>query len=234
MGIRKIIEDSEALINLISKSAATISDRKVKREAEKWVANYQGDLFSNLSAFPRAIESLKYLLKSISNQRLVRKKWLKNLKLIKKVLSKLKLDYKKGLLIFDPNKPFTAYQILKSLFSKAKREILVFDGYVEEGTLDILSSVSSKVILKILTNNTYGKFLRELPKFKKEFPKCEVKKSPIVHDRFFIIDDKCFISGTSLHSLGGRKLSYIFVASKEIGTILKKHFVNIWNQVSNI
>lgn len=163
------------------------------------------------------------------------------LKIIKKLHKIYNILYKyllretgKEMVIFDPDKPFTAYQILKKLFAKAKKEILIFDGYVEEGTLDILSGMDRNTIVRILTNNTYGKFLRELPRFRKEFPSCEVKKSPIVHDRFFFIDGKCFISGNSLHALGGKKPSHVFEVSKDIANILKNHFENIWNQANKI
>ena len=232
MNRTKVVKDTEKLIKLIKKSATTISDKGVKKEAERWIADYYSDLFEALFSYPKAVKACNYLTKSVNNQRLLRKKWLKNLRIIRKSLRDLKLSGKKQILIFDSNKPFTAYQILKSLFAKAKKKVLIFDGYVEEGTLDILSSMPRNMEIKIFTNHTYGKFLRELPKFKKEFPKCEAKKSPIIHDRFFIIDEKCFISGTSLHALGGKKLSSIFEANKEIGTILKNHFDAMWNQGS--
>lgn len=232
MNIVKIIKDTEKLIKLIKKGGDNISDKTVKEGAERWVADYYSDLFWVFISYPKAIEAFEYLAKSVNNQRLLRKKWLKNLGIIRKSLRELKFSGKKQILFFDPNKPFTAYQILKGLFAKAKKKVLIFDGYVEEGTLDILSSISQNIEIKILTNHTYGQFLRELPRFKREFPKCEVKKSPIIHDRFFIIDKKCFISGTSLHALGGKKSSCIFEASKEIGTILKNYFNTIWNQGS--
>lgn len=234
MDIKKTIKDTETLISLISKTAASITNRKIKNEAEKWVNNYYSELINFLSLNSRAVKALRYLTKSINNQRLLRKKWLKSLGVVKKSLNSLKFSGEKQILIFDPNKPFTAYQILKDLFSKARKEVLVFDGYVEEGTLEVLSDIPDKIKLKILTNNTYGKFLRELPKFKKEFSSCEVKKSNIVHDRFFIIDNKCFISGTSLHAIGNKKSSYIFEAEKVVGEILKNHFNNIWTQSNKI
>jgi len=234
MDTKKIVKDTEALISLILKAASSITNKKIKNETEKWVNNYYGDLINFLSLNSGAVKALRYLTKSINNQRLSRKKWLKNLGIVKKSLNSLKFIEGKQILIFDPNKPFTAYQILKDLFSKAKKEVFVFDGYVEEGTLEVLSDIPDKIKLKILTNNTYGKFLRELPKFKKEFSSCEVRKSNIVHDRFFIIDDKCFISGTSLHAVGSKKSSYIFETDKAVGEILKNHFHNIWNQSNKI
>jgi hypothetical protein len=223
----EIINATGELVKQVSSGSTTISDKKIKGSAENWVINYHNDLVNILSAYPKAVAACGYLAKSISNQRLSRKHWLKNLGIIKKALNNARLDDKKTL-IFDPRKPFTAYQILRDLFSKTKKEVLIFDGYVEEGTLDILSVVPQKAKIKLLTNNTYGKFMRELPRFKREFHEFEARKSSVVHDRFFMIDGQCFVSGTSLHSLGGQKTSYIFEMDKGVSEILNRHFTNIW------
>jgi hypothetical protein len=234
LDIEKTINDTEALINSVSKSAKTISDKETRNKADSWVANYSNNILEVLDSHPKAVAALLYLEKSINNVRLKRKLWLKNLRIIYKALKAQIINTdKKTFLFFDPNKPFTAYKILKDFFMKGRKEVLVYDGYVQEGTLDILSSMRSSVRIKILINNAYGKFNRELSKFKKEFPLTEVKKADI-HDRFFIIDDKCFISGTSLHAFGGNKPSYIFEVNEYISVIFKNHFMIIWNKSKSI
>jgi hypothetical protein len=233
MNHQKIIEATDELVKVISKSSATISDKNVKVEAERWIDEYHQELTNALSGHPKAVSAIKSLSKAISNQRLVKKRWLKNLGIVRKALNGSKLT-DSNTYLFDPSKPFTAYQVLKGLFSKAKKEVIILDGYVEEGALDILSSVSPKTKIKLLTNNTYGKFMRELPKFKKEFLGFEARKSSVVHDRFFMIDGDYYISGTSLHSLGGKKSSYIFRADNGIGEILKSFFDNIWVTASKL
>lgn len=233
MNHQKIIKATDELIKVISKSSATISDKKIKVEAERWVDECHQELAIALLGHPKAVLAIGSLSKSISNRRLLKKRWLKNLGVIRKVLNSSKLS-DSSTYLFDPSKPFTAYQVLKGLFSKAKKEVLIFDGYVEVGTLDILSSVPQKAKIKLLTNNTYGKFMRELPKFKKEFPGLEARKSNVVHDRFFMIDSDYYVSGTSLHSLGGKKSSYIFRMDKGVGGILKSYFDSIWNAAGKL
>ena len=233
MNHQKIIKATDELIKVISKSSTTISDKNTKVAAESWVDGFHQELTNTLSGHPKAVSAVGYLSKSINNQRLSRKRWLKNLGVVRKALNSSKLTGSSTYL-FDPSKPFTAYQVLKGLFSKAKKEVLIFDGYVEEGTLDILSSVPQKAKIKLLTNNTYGKFMRELPKFKKEFPGFEARKSNVVHDRFFMIDGDYFVAGTSLHSFGGKKSSYIFRMDKGVGGILKSYFDNIWTAASKL
>lgn len=226
----KIIADIENLTNLILKSAKTISDKEVKEESKNWVNKNYEEIYKIIGNNPRAIKSIQYLAKSVNNRRLIKNKWLKNLNTIKKSLNDSKFSKNEQIIFFDPAKPFTAYQVLKELFGKAQKSIWIFDGYVEEGTLDVLTSIQKTTEIRILTNNTYGKFLKELPKFKKEFLNSKAKKSSTVHDRFFIIDGNCFLSGTSLHSLGGNKSSYLFMVDKNISTIFTNYFNGIWNQ----
>lgn len=230
----KIITEIENLTNLILKGAKTISDKEVKSRAKSWIDDHFDEIFKVLGNDVRTIKSLQYLATSIDNRRLIKKDWLKNLNTIKKFLNSSKFSNNKQILFFDPAKPFTAYQILKELFATARKSVYIFDGYVEEGTLDILVSIQKTVEVRILTNNTYGKFLKELPKFKKEFPNSETKKSSTVHDRYFIIDDNCFLSGNSLHSLGGNKSSYLIMVDKNIADIFMHHFNSIWSKAIKI
>lgn len=232
--IKKAIDNTEALISLISKSAATISDKEIRNKTERWIINYSNNFLEILDSYPKAITALNYLKKSISNVRLKRELWLKNLRIIYKALKAQMIDAdKKTILIFDPNKPFTAYRILQSFFIKAKKEILIFDGYVEDGTLHILSKISKKISVKIITNNTYRNFVRELSLFKKEHSAIEVRQFNI-HDRFFITDNSCYILGNSLHAVGKTKPTYFLKTSRTIGDIFKNHFNNIWTKSKKI
>lgn len=81
-----MINDTENLIKLISKSGAAISNRKVKEKVEKWIADYSSDLFSIFNKPTKEREALLYLKKSWANKRLNRKKWLKSLRMILKNL----------------------------------------------------------------------------------------------------------------------------------------------------
>lgn len=234
MNPEKTIRETNELIRLFQKGAATVSSRSLVGKAENWVTNNYDYLVSALSPYPSAGKALEYLRRSVHNRRLLRRLWLKNLRVVAKALGALKIGGTERVFIFDPNKPFTAYRILKNVFSAVKRKILVFDGYVEEGTLDILSAIPKNAELKVLTNNAYGNFLKELPKFKREFPKCEVRKSLVVHDRFFLVGKDGYVSGTSFHSLGGKKVSYVFKVDSGIAQILEKHFLGIWSKAKQL
>ena len=73
--------DTSELIDLITKSAITISDKKIKTKARNWVQAYFDltEIFNNQDSEYRAFISLR---NSINNVRLKRKEWLRNLRSI--------------------------------------------------------------------------------------------------------------------------------------------------------
>jgi len=87
----KIINDTEKLIKLITKGATTISDKKIKGEAEKWVANNYGDLLNIFDEKSPEKKALGYLCKSAHNERLIKNRWLKGLRVILKALKTQKI-----------------------------------------------------------------------------------------------------------------------------------------------
>ncbi len=228
----KLIKDTESLITLFANSANSISSQVVKARAKDWLAKYNTQLSATLTEDPKALIILTSLQSSIHNDRLIKKNWLAGLRKIRKVI--LSSDQSQQNFAFDPNKPFTSYKVLQSLFNTATKEILIYDAYVEDGTLDILATSKTGCGVKILTNNTYGNFVREFKLFKKQFPNSEARKIGTIHDRFFIIDNKAFIIGTSLHSAGNKKYTHIFRADTSIESILRNHFSRIWTTATII
>lgn len=75
--------DTSELIDLISKGAATISDKKIKTKARNWVQGYFDltEVFNNQNPEYQAFISLS---NSINNVRIKRREWLRNLRLILK------------------------------------------------------------------------------------------------------------------------------------------------------
>ncbi len=229
------IQDTEALIsNLSQRSGKEISEKALLTQARAWVKNYSHTLDTVFSG-PNDLDKLHYIGRTVHNQRLDKSSWLKKLKALKKKMEILEQTKESSLGIwsFDPNKPFTAYQTLREFFANAQNRVLIYDGYVEEKTLEILGSLPKSASIRILTNNTYGNFTRELRLFEKEHS-IEVKKLSTVHDRFFIIDGKCYLSGTSLHSLGGQKSSTLCSVDSHIMQIFEKRFEQDWAPATKV
>jgi hypothetical protein len=86
----KVISDTENLKKLISKSAKTISDYKVKSSVETWLGSYYVLIRDNFKADEKIENAIDYLKTSSTNSRLIRKNWLSNLNLIIKKLKEKK------------------------------------------------------------------------------------------------------------------------------------------------
>jgi len=102
--ITRAIKDTEKLIKIISKKGATIFDANVRRVAEKWTEDYQREILGIVESNQDAEQNFNILLKSLNNDRLIKIKWLKSLRLIKKRLNDFQFNSKKMKLL-KQNKP---------------------------------------------------------------------------------------------------------------------------------
>ena len=90
--MNKVITSTESLLNKILKCSATISDQRIRREAESWVANHSKTLSAIFQDQPKQANALKYLQKTWSNDRLQKKQWTKNLRIILKGVKSYKIE----------------------------------------------------------------------------------------------------------------------------------------------
>lgn len=166
----------------------------------------------------------------------------RELKLVKKVLddyeTRIKLEnqnLKSGrVIIFKAGENYSAYDQLKSFFKLAKNNIDVIDPYLYPQTFKILQCVDKKIKIRLVTNlnGFYNGSKTDFNNFKKEYS-IEAKDSRIIHDRFFIIDNRGYFSGSSLHGVGN-KLSAIALMNEEDTKLLQKEFNTIWNSSKKI
>lgn len=82
----KTILDTEDLRKKFYKSAGTISDKKIRKQAEEWLVDYYIPLKKSFTKNEKVKQSIEYLKTSSTNNRLIRKKWLSNLNVILKII----------------------------------------------------------------------------------------------------------------------------------------------------
>lgn len=85
------IEDTTRLIDLISKSAITISDSKIRTLAKSWIIDYY-DLIEILDSKSKGYRVFITLSNSVNNSRLKKREWLRNLRIILKEYHTLSLQ----------------------------------------------------------------------------------------------------------------------------------------------
>ena len=130
-----------------------------------------------------------------------------------------KFDRKEDLkskLFFD-GEIYDAYSLLVDIISKASKEIIIIDNYVDKVTLDILSKKKVNVMVLLITDDKKSKLTKtDIKKFNSEYPTLKIKYTNIFHDRFIIVDDKeLYHLGASLKDLGKKVFAISKIEDKE-------------------
>ncbi len=105
--------------------------------------------------------------------------------------------------IFFDGQIYDALELLISLVRKAIKKIVLIDGYVDIGTLNILAKKNPGVDVIIYTFNNTRLSNRDINTFNSQYPNLTVKHMTAFHDRFLILDDTVgYHVGASLKDAG--------------------------------
>jgi hypothetical protein len=107
-------------------------------------------------------------------------------------------------LAIPDNKPFEAKSEVREFLEKAETSILVVDPYVGVGTLDCFRSI--KVPIRLLTGanptSIEPRFDAAVQAFRAEGFQIEVRQHDKLHDRHVVLNDRCWLAGSSLKDAG--------------------------------
>jgi len=104
--------------------------------------------------------------------------------------------------IFYDGQIFDAYVFVSELIKSAKKNIVLFDNYVDESVLMLLSKRVSTCQVNIYTKTISKQLELDLQKHNAQYPHAEIKKFNLSYDRFLLIDDEVYHIGASLKDLG--------------------------------
>ena len=105
--------------------------------------------------------------------------------------------------IFFDGQIYDAFSLLIEIIKKAESEIVLVDGYVDVGTLNILSKKKENVAVTIYTLQRTKLSKADIDNFNAQYPKLDVKYTRVFHDRFLILDKmKAYHIGASLKDAG--------------------------------
>ena len=135
--------------------------------------------------------------------------------------------------IFSEKSQFDASFEVLQLIEKAKKSVVLIDGYVDGTTLKLLSSKKEVVKVQILTDpkSISEAFEVLVDKFNGQYKNLEIRKSKSFHDRFLIIDDINYYQiGASMKDLGNKTFSFIKLKETFITEALIEKFKVEWEQ----
>ena len=90
--------------------------------------------------------------------------------------------------IFYDGQIFDAFSLLTDMIRRAKKEIILIDGYVDVITLNILAKKNTRVDVKVYTLPGAKISAQDVHNFNAQYPALTVKRTTAFHDRFLILD----------------------------------------------
>ncbi len=115
------------------------------------------------------------------------------------------LEIKQG--IFFNGQIFDAYIFVNDLIKSAKDEIILFDNYIDETVLTLLSK-NPNINITLYTQNISKQLNLDIQKYNSQFINLTVNQLKNFHDRFLIIDDAVYHIGASMKDLGNKVFAF--------------------------
>ncbi len=160
--------------------------------------------------------------KYINNQVFKNTEDLKNLQEAFKKLEEKKVNNE----IYFNGQIYDAYSKIMDIFKRAKKELIIIDGYADKSVLDMIKNIHLPVTL-ICKNNCLLKPL-DIKKYKVQYHNLTVKYDKTFHDRYFILDQETvYHCGASLNRIGYKTFSINLLLDIDIkNSLLKKIKMN--------
>ena len=105
--------------------------------------------------------------------------------------------------VFFDGQIYDAFSLIVNMIQKAEIEITLIDGYVDVGTLNLLSKKKSDVAVTIYTQKQTKLTKADVKNFNAQYPTLKIKYTKVFHDRFLILDQAtAYHVGASLKDAG--------------------------------
>lgn len=122
----------------------------------------------------------------------------------KQIFKQLDVPKQNKAVIFFKGQMWDATSCIEEIIGEAKKSIILIDGYVDKGTLDMLTKKKSGVYVEIHTiRKNFGITQKEIYTFSAQYGPLSIKFTDEFHDRFMILDKKSLYHiGASIKDAG--------------------------------
>ena len=110
--------------------------------------------------------------------------------------------------IFFNGQIFDAYTFVCDLIRSAKKQIILFDNYIDDSVLTMLDKRNAGVDVRILTKSISPQLQLDIDKHNSQYSTIKVEFFTDSHDRFLCIDDTVYHLGASLKDLGKKWFAF--------------------------
>ena len=110
--------------------------------------------------------------------------------------------------IFFNGQIFDAYTFVCDLIRSAKKQIILFDNYIDDSVLKMLDKHGEGVDVRILTKSISPQLQLDIEKHNSQYSPIKLEFFANSHDRFLCIDDTVYHIGASLKDLGKKWFAF--------------------------
>ncbi len=110
--------------------------------------------------------------------------------------------------IFFNGQIFDAYTFVCDLIRSAKKQIILFDNYIDDSVLKMLDKHGEGVDVRILTKSISPQLQLDIEKHNSQYSPIKLEVFTNSHDRFLCIDDTVYHIGASLKDLGKKWFAF--------------------------
>ena len=110
--------------------------------------------------------------------------------------------------IFFQGQIFDAYTFVCDLIRSAKKQIVLFDNYIDDSVLKMLDKHGDGVDVRILTKSVSPQLQLDIEKHNSQYSPIKLEVFTNSHDRFLCIDDTVYHIGASLKDLGKKWFAF--------------------------
>ena len=107
-------------------------------------------------------------------------------------------------MFINGKQPYYGYKVIKNIISSTEKELTIVDPYIDNTVFAILEEAKKSAKIMILASKLQGNSKVMAIKFKKERGNFEIYKTKQFHDRFIIVDKKCYVIGSSINNFGDK------------------------------
>lgn len=110
--------------------------------------------------------------------------------------------------VFFEGQIYDAFELLVSLVKRAEHEIVLIDGYVDVGTLNVLAKKAEGVSVTVWTRLKTCLTQCDIDAFNAQYSRLDVRHTTAFHDRFLILDGvEGYFVGASLKDAGKKSFA---------------------------
>ena len=110
--------------------------------------------------------------------------------------------------VFYDGQIFDAYTFASDLIRSARESIILFDNYVDDSVLKMLTKRAEGVSATIVTRRVSDALKVDIERHNRQYPPVVVRTCDRFHDRFLILDDTVYHLGASLKDLGKKLFAF--------------------------